>query len=55
MELQKQIDNLRLVITEILPECHKQELFDEIILMNCLVGVRETLHKLQEEQDMMKV
>ena len=48
MEIEKQIENLRLIITEIIPECYKAELIDGIVLMDCLLGVRESIYTLRD-------
>ena len=52
MELSKQIENLKLIMTELIPEAQKQNLFDPCILMDWLVGVRETIYVLQDMQRM---
>ena len=54
MELSKQIENLRFIMTELIPEAQKQDLLDTCILMDCLVGVRETIYVLQDLQRMEK-
>ena len=54
MELSKQIENLKLIMTELIPEAQKQNLFDPCILMYWLVGVRETIYVLQDMQRMEK-
>ena len=54
MELSKQIEVLKLIMTELIPEAQKQELLDSCILMDWLVSVHETIYVLQDVQRMEK-